>query len=139
MPFVIAILLLCCFMTSVHAKDFFDITYHTCYDGDTCRVTIPSMPEVVGQHILVQIADIDAPEIKGKCEQEERLAIHAQDRVRGLLKKAQRIDLRDAKRGTNFRLVAKVIADGQDISKLLVREGLAITHRRGKKKKDWCE
>ena len=138
MTLLIAIIILS-LTTSAHAKDFTDVTYHTCYDGNTCRITIPSLPEVRGQHALIEVAGINTPELKGKCEREKHLAIQARDRISGILEKAHRIDLIDPKLAANYRIVANVIADGQDMSEILLREGLADTKRRGKRKKNWCE
>ena len=138
MTLLIAIIILG-LTASAHAKDLTDVTYHECYDGDTCRITIPNIPEVIGQHALIELASTNAPEIKGKCEREKVLAIQARDRLIGILEKAHRIDLIDPKRGANYRIVAKVIADGQNVSEILIQEGLAETKRRGKKRKNWCE
>ena len=37
-----------------------------------------------------------------------------------------------------FRINARVIADGQDLSEMLVVKGLAIPYDGGTKTKDWC-
>ncbi len=84
------------------ATDFPNVTYHRCYDGDTCTFTIPGVHPLFGEKISVRIAGIDAPEIKGKCQKEKALAKKARDIVRGMLKDAHRIDLLDAQRGKVF-------------------------------------
>jgi len=48
------------------------------------------------------------------------LAYEARDFVRQVLSQSQTIDLRDAERGKYFRIVARVVVDGQDISELLI-------------------
>ncbi len=44
-----------------------------------------------------------------------------------------------AVRGKYFRIVGRLIADGVDISELLLQEGLAVTYDGDTKTKDWCE
>ena len=120
------------------ATDFPNATYHRCYDGDTCTFTIPGVHPLFGEKISVRIAGIDTPEIRGKCEQEKALAKEARDVVRGILQRAQRIDLFDAERGKYFRIVARVLADGKDIGQTLIDRGLAVGYDGGEKTKEWC-
>ncbi len=87
---------------------------------------------------------IDTPEIRGKCQKEKDLAYEARDLVRGLLNNAQTITLSiddnpKEVRGKYFRIVARLEADGQDISELLIQRQLAVPYDGGTKVKDWCE
>lgn len=50
------------------------VTWHGCYDGDTCRVTIPGLHSLLGEKIPIRIRGIDTPEIRGKCEAEKTKA-----------------------------------------------------------------
>ena len=59
--------------------------------------------------------------------------------VRERLQAAQSIVLKDVERGKYFRIVARVVADGEDISDLLFQNGLAVAYDGGTKTKDWCE
>jgi len=122
----------------INAQDFLNVTYHTCYDGDTCKVTIAGLPEVFGDHISIRLKGIDTPEIRGKCAKEKALARIARDMVRTRLEQAQQIDVKNAERGKYFRLVARLEADGVDLSALLMEKGLAVPYDGGKKVKDWC-
>jgi len=79
------------------------------------------------------VEGIDTPEIKGKCEKEKNLAKEARELVRGLLNNAQTITLTiddnpKEVRGKYFRIVGRLIADGVDISDLLIwrQEGLKV-------------
>ncbi len=120
------------------ATDFTNVTYHRCYDGDTCTFTIPGIHPLFGEKINVRIAGIDTPEIKGKCLKETALAMQARNLVRRMLGQARRIDLLDAERGKSFRIVARVIADGKDIGQTLIDRGMAVEYDGGKKSKNWC-
>ena len=62
------------------------------------------------------MAGIDAPEIRGRCAQEEQLALQAQDRVRELLEQAQQIDLVDVERDKYFQWLLRVNVDGRDLT-----------------------
>jgi len=90
------------------------------------------------------VEGIDTPEIRGQCQMEKDLAYEARDLVRGLLDNAQTITLSiddDPKevRGKYFRIVGKIIADGVDISEVLIQKNLAVLYGGGTKTKDWGE
>lgn len=50
---------------------------------------------------------------------------------------ASKIELLDPKRDKYFRILAKVVADGQEVSHELVKAGLARPYDGGKKMR-WC-
>ena len=120
------------------ATNFPNVTYHRCYDGDTCTFTLPGVHLLFGEKISVRIAGIDTPEIKGTCQQETALAMQARNLVRRMLGQAHHIDLLDAERGKYFRIVARVVADGKDVGQTLIDHGIAVKYDGGKKTKDWC-
>ena len=122
----------------VQAEDFVGVQYVRAYDADTLTVNLKNLPSVFGEELGIRVAGIDAPEIRGKCAQEEQMALQARDRVRELLEQAQQIDLVDVERDKYFRVVAKVKVDSRDLSKLLLEEGHAVTYDGGTKSKDWC-
>ena len=82
---------------------------------------------------------IDTPEIKGKCEKEKYDAQQARDMVADILKDAEKIDLKNMKRGKYFRIVADVYVAGESIADMLIEVGMAVKYDAGKKIKDWCE
>jgi len=131
--FLIVVLPTCAFAT-----DFPNVIYRTCYDGDTCRFDLPGVHPFFGENIPVRLAGIDTPEKRGKCQQEKALAIQARDLVRQILGHSDSITLKDVERGKYFRIVARVEADGQDVSGLLIQKGLAVGYDGGKKVKEWC-
>ncbi|BFU90111.1 MAG: hypothetical protein NTAFB01_12980 [Nitrospira sp.] len=114
---------------------FIDITVHHCYDGDTCTVTLndPFLPPVLADHIPVRLAGIDTPEIKGHCDAERTMAIHARDFLTARLAAAVRVDLVEPKRDKYFRLNGRLIADGQDLSQALIQSHLARAYDGGTK------
>ena len=123
----------------------------SCYDADTCRVNLPRSAfnddwayELFGHNIPIRVEGIDTPEIKGKCQKEKDLAYEARDLVRDLLNNAQTITLAIADdpkevRGKYFRIVGRIIVDGQDLSEVLIKRQMAVPYDGGTKVKDWCE
>ena len=109
------------------------------YDGDTIRFNLPGYPPIAGKGIRVRVNGIDTPEIKGKCKKEKYEAQQARDMVADILKGAEKITLRNMKRGKYFRIAADVIIDGENLADVLIEAGMAIKYDGGKKTHKWCE
>lgn len=107
------------------------------YDGDTFRVTIAHWPPIVGNRISVRVKGIDAPELKGKCEQEKQLARKAKQATVAMLRAGRKIELRNLQRDKYFRLLADVYVDGQSLAQMLLKSGLARPYN-GDTKGSWC-
>ena len=124
---------------TVHAADFLNVRYLSCYDGDTCTVTIPYVHPLFGKKIPVRLAGVDTPEKggRGKCDQEKALAIKAHQLTQSMMEHASQIDLRNVARGDFFRLWADVMVDGVSLGERLLECGLALPYN-GKQKPDWC-
>lgn len=118
---------------------FIAVTVLECYDGDTCTVTLsdPFLPAVFGTHISVRLEGIDTPELKGRCPEERTLAVDARAFLRGKISHATRIDLRNPRRDKYFRLLARLVADGEDLSDSLLTASLARPYHGGTKQ-PWC-
>jgi endonuclease YncB( thermonuclease family) len=96
-------------------------------DGDTF--------DVAGER--VRIADIDTPELRGRCAQEVRLAQAAKARLRTLLA-AGPFELRESGRDEDRygRKLRVVVRGGRSIGDQLVAEGLARTWTG--RREPWC-
>ena len=105
--------------------EFHDVAWERCYDGDTCFFTIPNVYPLLGDKIGVRLARIDAPEVRTKCDAEKKKGIEARDALIERLSHVKVFDLREVERGTYFRLVAEVIADGENLSDVLIKRGVA--------------
>lgn len=81
----------------------------------------------------IRIADIDTPELAGRCASERRLAIQARDRLRELL---VGFEVRREGRDRYGRTLAVVTVDGRSVGAQLVREGLAREWRG--RRMPWC-
>ena len=106
-------------------------------DGDTVRVRatvwLGSTVEVV-----VRLAGIDAPELRGRCVREKQLAASARDALRALLGSGP-VALRDVRYGKYAgRVVARIVTpNGEDAADTLRVRGLARAYGGGKRM-SWC-
>jgi endonuclease YncB( thermonuclease family) len=94
----------------------------------------------LGQNIdtQVRLEGVDAPEIKGKCEHERRLALRARDLI--LTRSADgMVILSEIHYGKCAgRVVARVrTPDGGNFSKALVEAGLGRAYKGGRRE-PWC-
>ena len=118
--------------------EFHHVKWKRCYDGDTCTFNIPNVHPLLGDKIGVRLARIDAPEVRTKCDAEKKKGIEARDALVERLRQAQVIDLRGVERGKYFRLVAEVIADGENMSDVLLARGLAWPYDGGTHERTFC-
>jgi len=121
--------------TSYGSVTVTDVT--SIYDADTFRVNINEWPDIVGRRMSVRVNGIDAPEIRGKCKEEKRLARLAKQFTVKFLRSGKRIDLRNIKRGKYFRLLADVYVDNMSLSEALIKGNRARVYDGGTKS-SWC-
>lgn len=108
------------------------VTLLSCYDGDTCRFK----DKVDGEVLVVRIAGIDTPEIKGACDAERRLARVARDLLLEQLK-GKTVTLRVRTWKDKYgRMLAAVEVGKLDVGRYLIDRGVARpwTGRR----QPWC-
>lgn len=117
---------------------FHNVTFHRCYHVHSCFVSIPNVPEIFGDVILIRIAGIETPEILGKCDKEKKLAEKARNFVNTVLENAREIELYDLERGEHFNLIARVMANGKSVSKLLLDQKYALPTTNKAGKPNWC-
>ena len=136
---LIILILLNSIIVASNAEDYSDVSVSRIIkviDGDTFRVDINELPDIIGKNIRIRILGIDAPEINGKCSFEKELAIKARDFVQILLDNADSVILKNLDRGNFFRLLAEVIVDGKNLGELLIAKDLAVRYQG--KKSSWC-
>jgi micrococcal nuclease len=111
---------------------------NVCYDGDTCYVLAPSLPEPL-QKMSVRILGIDTPEIRGDCDKEKALAKQGRVVANREFREAETIEFRDLKWDKyGGRILSNVYLDGQLYSQKLIDAGLARAYDGGTKK-GWCD
>lgn len=107
------------------------------YDGDTIYVTVPDFPLSL-QEVNVRLSDVDAPEIRAKCDEERYQATAARDYLDHLLRNAERVSFCEPSWGKyGGRVVAGVRVDGRDVGESLVAAGYARPYDGGRRK-SWC-
>ena len=82
----------------------------------------------------IRLADIDAPEIKGRCPYEKALAIKARNRLVQILRRPYRIYREGEDR--YGRTLAVITVDGRSVGDVLIAEGLARTWTG--RREPWC-
>ena len=105
-------------------------------DGDTFLADAELWP---GQHlrIHVRLRGIDAPEKRARCGAERDKAAAAREALAGYLGDEVRIsNIAGAK--YYGRVLADVSADGGDVSRLMLRDGLARPYSGGRRG-GWCD
>lgn len=114
------------------------------YDGDTMTITVDSWPEVFGQRLGVRISGLDAPERHSRCKdpaakaREEEQAMQARAELLSVLDSGPPIELRNLGRDKYFRLLAEVWVGEQNVSDVLIAQGLAVPYDGGTKA-GWCD
>ena len=138
----IVFLTLLAFASSSHAQEVTiypsDIKY--IYDGDTFYIHCRDDLRCENGKLGVRLAEIDTPELKGKCRAEKELSRQAKKVAVEFLRTAESILLTiDDKRPYGYygRLIASVSVAGQDLGELLISKQVARPYAGGRKL--WCD
>ena len=108
------------------------------YDGDTIRITMPGLPSELSE-MLVRVAGVDTPEIRGKCISERVSAIRARDFVNASLEEANSVSFCNPKWGKyGKRVIADVMVDGRNLAATIIERGLGRLYHGGRRK-GWCQ
>lgn len=82
----------------------------------------------------IRIADIDTPELNGRCDYERKLAVKARNRLLDILQ--ARYSIRRQGQDRYGRTLAIVTVNGRSVGDMLVSEGLARTW--SGRREEWC-
>lgn len=107
------------------------------YDADTFRANIVGWPAIVGELVPISVQGSDAPEFRGKCQEEKEKARLANQATVAMLRAGEAIELRNIRRDKYFRLLADVYVDVENLAEHLLPSGLAVKYGGGKKS-SWC-
>ena len=115
----------------------FHAVVERCHDGDTCRVSLPGLPDVFAT-MGVRLRGIDAAELRGaQCPLEKCLAVDARDALIKMVV-GRNATLDDCAPDKYFRLLCDVSVDGADVGSQLLRGGYAVRYTGRGPKHDWC-
>jgi micrococcal nuclease len=110
---------------------------NVCYDGDTCYVTAPSLPEPL-QKMSIRILGIDTPEIRAKCDEEKRLAYEGREFANRMFREAETIEFANLQWDKyGGRVLVDVYLDGKSYRDEIINSGLARPYDGGTKT-SWC-
>ncbi len=107
-------------------------------DGDTFAAVV-MLADEIEITVRVRIIDIDAPEMKGECDREIKMANQARERLGELIPVGSTVQLSGVKDDKYLgRIDAHVkSAAGANVSEVLIREGLVRPYNGGKRQ-PWC-
>lgn len=109
-------------------------------DGDTVVFEAPFMPAPLKPQLSLRVLGVDTPEKGGRaqCPSENELAQKASAFTKDSVAKAKKVQI-EIKEHDKFggRVLGDVIIDGQRLSELLIKNGLARAYF-GEKKQSWC-
>lgn len=146
MRWVIGLLLFVCFQVASH-DTIWVLTKHDInrvYDGDTFFINLKGLPPVLGHDLSIRVADMDAPELRSRCDtperrlQERTYGAMSRDHLIGLIENSESIVLHNLRRDSFFRIIADVLIDGDDLKDIMVKDGFAH-YAVGGLRGGWCE
>lgn len=110
-------------------------------DGDTVEISADWIIPPLDPKLSLRVLGIDTPE-KGflaKCGREIELGLKATEYTTAAIAAAKKIRV-DIQGWDKYggRVLGELYLDGQPLSKLLIKEGLAVKYN-GRAKKSWCE
>ena len=110
---------------------------NVCYDGDTCYVLAPALPEPL-QKMSVRILGIDTPEMRAECAEEKKLALKGRELANKMFRSAEKIEFDNLKWDKyGGRVLADVYLDGKSYKDEIINAGLARPYDGGTKE-SWC-
>lgn len=109
------------------------------YDGDTfyIKVRADRCPNLLCKKVGIRLRGIDAPELKGACEQERIRAKEARNYLADRLKSGKTIVVKDVRKSIYSRLIGTLYIGKTDIAKEMLAMGL-VRPNQGEKRKSWC-
>ena len=111
------------------------IRFDRCIDTDRCLFLMTNENNQRVRRIMVALFGTDIPHLRANCEQEKELATNAMNTLKEMLSEASQIEVYDHYK-VGGKHMARVVVDGQDLSELLISQGLAAQKRHGRK--NWC-
>ncbi len=111
------------------------IRFDRCIDTDMCLFIMRDKGTQRQRQMVVELFGTDLPHLRESCEQERILATDAMETLQKTLSDASQINVYDHYK-VGRKHMARVVVDGQDLSELLISQGLAAPKGHGGK--DWC-
>lgn len=137
---VIAFLAIACMVALGMGRSFAQTTYqasqYRVIDGDSVQMTMTVYPGIeVSDNFRIE--GIDAPELRGKCEEEKGLANTAKAALSGLLADADILLVTVFGKDKYGRPLALLHADDTEVGAWMIEQGYARPYD-GKARGTWC-
>lgn len=110
-------------------------------DGDTVEIAVGFLPDPLPPKLSIRVLGIDTPEKapRAKCDAEAAKAKEASAFTKAAVRNAREIDVQMTEWDKyGGRVLGHIILDGQSLSDMLIRAGLARPYH-GEAKSSWCE
>lgn len=110
-------------------------------DGDTVEIAVGFLPDPLPPKLSIRVLGIDTPEKapRAKCDAEAAKAKEASAFTKAAVRNAREIDVQMTEWDKyGGRVLGHIILDGQSLSDMLIRAGLARSYH-GEAKSSWCE
>lgn len=142
MKYLISLLLICNVAFAAGKKDgvVYDYEVEKVKDGDTVSFKAPFLPAPLKPVLSVRVLGVDTPEKghRAQCESEAKKGEEATAFTKNAVANAKKVQFEivdwDKFGG---RVLGDVILDGEKLSQLLIKNGLAREYW-GDKKESWC-
>ena len=127
------------FPTDQSARPLRVSVVHGCPRADTCTVSLADVPPPLGDHIAIRLAGIDVPDSSSGCKGERMLALDTRRFMEEILSNGTRIQITDVSRDEQFRLIGRLVVDGEDVGSQLLKRRLAVAPNGGPTTTaQWC-
>lgn len=123
------------FSAHTETRSLSPLIYRNCFDSNRCEFSFPPKESGQGKRLRIRLAGVHTPHVNASCEQEILLGNEAKNLIEGHLSSALHIELRNPSKNGK-EMMGRLVADGQDLSELLVSQGLGVLFDGSKK--DWC-
>lgn len=110
-------------------------------DGDTVEIAVGFLPDPLPPKLSIRVLGVDTPEKapRAKCDAEAAKAKEASAFTKDAVRNAREIDVQMTEWDKyGGRVLGHIILDGQSLSDMLIRAGLARPYH-GEAKSSWCE
>lgn len=125
-------------LLSVSAFAFDNVNVNRIIDGDTISVDLPCDIDILCKELYIRVAEVDTPELRGKCDSEREKASEAKRFVEKFIERSDYVNLQECKRGKFYRLICHVVSQNGDLTENLIYAKLGRRYMGGKRE-GWCD
>ena len=127
-PALPAVLILAAAPAAAEGCNCFPLPIERVVDGDT----------VAAGGYRIRLLGLQAPELRGGCEEEKALGRKAKARLEALIAAAEVVERRIGEPGKYSQIQARLLLDGRNAADQLIAEGLAVPYDGGPRP-GWCD